>query len=206
MLKPPLMPLSVKRIGQLLAASGAVAIGLFAYVSYRQYTNEVLFMRRMCELECVPLSGVKMCQRTPGFSIGPLNMLLEPHQSLKIPSGESGATRHVGLTQHGWLRTKWAYHRGGRYKELNYLDREVPVEAWVDFYRRFGYYPKVDVAALNELTRTLEEGAAPSLYFMTPFRYSNGTRALWHCRTAVMDVCAQASHGSNSSMRCHSNS
>jgi hypothetical protein len=162
----------IKRTSQLLIVSGTINM-------YNQYSIDVEFMRRMHEIKIsnIPLSGIKIKQRMANLPIGFLNKFMPYHQSIYDPR----TNQHFGLKPDGFLKTKWASHYDDSYKNVSHMDFELPIEAWVEYYRVFSVYP-----VLSGSPELIMESKSPQL-FLQPIQFSNGSYSLYHCQSALIN-------------------
>lgn len=191
------------RFGNILYINKKVAyfLGLSTSTSfyfYRKHIYEKEMLERFVFLSenNVKLSGVKLQQR-PAFGImGYFQWLIPYHQSLKIPTFEgSKEFRHVGLGNINGVQSEFVSHKDREYYYLNFMEVSIPIECWVDYYRKTGHYPgdlgSIDINELNNITRTSEECNEDENkeVFRTTFGSIiigiNGRKTISTCRSSV---------------------
>jgi hypothetical protein len=142
----------------------------------------------------VKLSGVKLQQRPAFGIIGHLQWLIPYHQSLKIPiSKDSKEFRHVGLGNINGFQSEFVSHKDREYYYLNFMEASIPIECWVDYYRKTGHYPgdlgPIDVDELNKITKTSGECNENEEVFRTTFGSIiigiDGRKTISTCRSSV---------------------
>jgi 1-deoxy-D-xylulose 5-phosphate reductoisomerase len=83
-------------------------------------------------------------------------------------------------------------HIGSKYNILNTYDVPIPIEAWVDYKRKFGHYPSnINIDALNKITITPEESEqCYTTNFASIISYpdQNKTPTLSTCQSAAMNA------------------
>jgi hypothetical protein len=191
---------------KLLSLAGVVGFGtttVYYFHEKHKYDKDMFDQINLLLSSDKKLSGVYLMQRQPFGLSQFITSLLPYHQSIKIVN-EDGSIRHVGLAKvDGTLFApicEFVLHKGGRYETLNKRELCIPIEAWVDYKRKFGHFPSdIDVNLLNEITMTRSEvlGAGVNqqrlnnLYkvqFGLPSRDLNGDFILTTCRSAVMNA------------------
>ena len=150
----------------------------FTYKTYSDYKYEQQLGTRLSELNPIKPQQITLCERSAGIPrIGFLNMLLPTHHSIKIKTADH--TYHLGLG----YGNDWKNHNYSHYASYNSLDREIPMEAYILYKDIFGKYPEhINVDKLMELLSR----KTPYIFGM-PFQYSNGTIAIYNCRSALVD-------------------
>lgn len=187
--------LTRKRLGYI--GGGVILFSGYCYQKH-MYEKE-MFMRMNYLLQNkVKLSGVYLQQRQPFGFLWFIQWLLPYHQSLKIIQ-EDGSIRHIGLGKSVLskgifdLISEFVLHEGEKYERLEKYEKSFPIECWVDYMRKFGHYPEIDINKLNEITMTRKEAKNDeelSQIYITkygkPARDDNGNFIITTCRSAVM--------------------
>lgn len=175
------------------------SLGIAATYCYRKHMYEKALFTRMNYLlqNNTKLSGVYLQQRQPFGFLWFIQWLLPYHQSLKIIQ-KDGNIRHVGLGRSPVHKSffdftsEFILHKGGSYDKLNKYEISFPVEAWVDYKKKYGHFPEnINVNELNKITMTREEAIEDSsrIYKTTcgkPITDENGDFVITSCRSAVM--------------------
>lgn len=193
------------RIKLLGGAFSAFAIsGYF----YKKHMYELEMFNQMNKLFAdSSKSGIFVQQRQAFPSLGFIQWLIPYHQSLKIVDKRNGTTRHIGLGQPpnaGYFSRdcQFIHHTGDKFDWLNRYEVSIPIEIWVPYKRKYGYFPQekvaIDIDILNAVTRCADEEhlnkeVGVELYqtkFLSIISETDETGVTQHeistCQTAVM--------------------
>jgi hypothetical protein len=172
----------------------AIFCGFNGYNKH-MYDREVYARMNFLLQNKTKLSGVYLQQRHPFGSLWYLQWLLPYHQSLKIVN-EDGTFRQVGLGRtHNEtfnFQSEFILHKGGNYDKLAELEMSIPIEAWLDYKKKYGHYPEnINVNILNQKTLTREEAGPDvpifTVIFGTPGRDLSDKFIFNTCRSAAMN-------------------
>jgi len=176
----------------------------FSYYNYKRHLYEQELFSRMNEVMRktaaaeMQLSGVFIQQRQAFGWMWYFQWLMPYHQSLKFVDLKTHQTyRHVGLGHNqgeGFLSSSFQSHCSKQYSTLNRFETSIPIECWVDFKRKMGYWPSnVDVQMLENITMTPEEFKARPVerpVYKTAFgslmKLPNGEWTISTCQSAAM--------------------